>query len=242
MEKKLNPILEVSCEFQFETSFPQEAAYAMLLKCFTDSDSKKEFSIVPQPILNLPLDVRLNDSNLKYIPCYILSNDSLTIGISSFSLMYTIKKDYLGFRSLKQIIEEKNSLIEASVKNIKQIALRYINRIDDSLFNATNLTLSTKNGSSVENKQNFTISIEDRLDENCSTILRLNNLNTSLAGDAEKNKFSVVDIIAFNKQILENFSSVSEVMDKLNGSAENIFKSLMKKDFIKDNYDIKLEW
>lgn len=239
MEKKKNPILDVTCEFRFETNFPQEAAYAMLLKCFTDDENLvKDFSIVPQPVLNLPLEVRRDDQNLRFVSCYTLSNSDISIGISSFSVSYT-KKNYLGFEDFRRLISTYNSQILRNIKEIKQIRLRYVNKIDDSLLDSTNLVISI-GGESFEGdkKKNFTINIEDRPLKDYSTILRLNNLNASFVSEKSERYFSVVDIDAIWEGSVRNFSQNDEILVKLNDLSEKKFTNLMKSEYLKMHFEI----
>ena len=90
--KKLNPapLLISAINIKFDSDIPTEAIFGIL---YQNIQSRLgTFESFPMPIINIPLEIRENDDNLKFMPLYTLLNKnkqySLQIGGKIASIVY----------------------------------------------------------------------------------------------------------------------------------------------------------
>lgn len=244
--KKLekDPIIECVSEFRFDTHLDENIAFAILFQSLKSSADFSAYNVIPQPILQLPADVRKTDPQLVFQPCYLLVRNNLTIGVGSHSLMFSIKAPYSSFKEFKTFIETAlRSLDNTNLKGIYRTSLRYINKIPDSLFNATKLSVS---GAvlpiTAENTVN--LRIESPKEGSITTLLQLNN-NTliSLLENGKQTdpvKASVVDIDSiynFDSPITTfNGEELLNSLDALHDKTHSVFFDLFKPEYIENHF------
>ena len=127
--KKLekDPIIECVSEFRFDTILDENIAFAILFQSLKSSADFSTYDVIPQPILQLPADVRKADPQLAFQPCYLLVKNNLTIGVGSHSLMFSIKAPYSSFKDFK-------TFIEVALKTLDNTILKRINRTSTRFF------------------------------------------------------------------------------------------------------------
>ena len=244
--KKLekNPIIECVSEFRFDTILDENIAFAILFQSLKVSAGFSTYDVIPQPILQLPADVRKADPQLAFQPCYLLVKNNLTIGVGSHSLMFSIKAPYSSFKEFKTFIETAlKSLDNTILKGIYRTSLRYINKIPDSLFTATKLSIS---GAVLQIAADNTVNlrIESPKEDSITTLLQLNNntLISVLENGKQTNpvKASVVDIDSiyeFDTPITTfNGEKLINSLDELHDKTHSVFFDLFKPDYIEKHF------
>lgn len=236
-----DPIMECVSEIRFETNYPEEIASALLYQKLKEAKQFSNYSFISQPIMQLPTDLRKFDPQLKYQPSYMVVSNQMSIGIGSNSILFSIKKPYKTFEWLeKQIIETLN-LFEANfIKSLTRISLRYINKIEDSLFDSTELKFSYP---SFENKNNiFSFRNEDKTSDDIISILQCKN-NVKIFDDKDKiisENSSIVDIDAiYNFEGIDklDIEIIKEKLSLLRIKTHDLFFKLFKTAYIKENFD-----
>ena len=240
-----DPIVECVSEFRFDTNLDENIAYAILFQSLKTSTDFNNCNAIPQPILQLPPDIRRTNPQLNFQPCYLLIRDNFTIGISSHSLLFSLKAPYSSFDDFSVLIKKAlNTLPSNYLKSIYRLSLRYINKIPDSLFEATNLDISGV-VLPVSSQNTVNLRIESSKEKSISTVLQLNNNNlVTLMKDGKPDKpvkASIVDIDSiynFENPILSfNDEKLFNALDELHKKTHSIFFDLFKREYIKNNFD-----
>lgn len=236
-----NPIIECVSEIRFNTDYPDEVSIALLYQKLKSSDKFKDFSFVPQPIIQLPPDFRKINPQLKYQPSYIAINNEFSLGISSNSIFFSLKEKYKSFEWLEKNIIETLSLIDSSfIKKLERISLRYINKIDDNLFTATHLDISYPTYSNKE--ASFIFKIENKFENGIISNLQFSNKVELLSRSVSKTHISIVDIDSFYEFSEDTALDLDLVKNKLNllrMNTHDLFFQLFKESYIKDKFDKK---
>ena len=241
-----DPIMECVSEFRFDTHLDENIAFAILLQTLQTSPDFKSFSAIQQPIMQLPPDIRRSNPQLQFQPCYLLVHDNMTIGVSSHSLLFSLKSPYSSFDEFEEFIKKALTVLKMStyLKSISRISLRYINKIEDSLFEATSLNIDgVVLPITPDNSVNLRI---ESSNENCiTTVLQLNNnsLITLVQNGkpTEPTKASVVDIDSiynFKTPILSfGDEKLLNGLKELHKKTHSIFFNLFKQDYIRNHFD-----
>lgn len=243
---KNNPILESVAEIKFDANFPDDIVVALIFKSLSTSKEFKTFAQIPQPIMQMPAEIRKIDPNLKFQPYYVLSKNNFSVGIGAHILQFFCRKPYTSFKSFEEFIKSGLDLIENSIlKEINQISLRYVNKIDNSLFDATDFTFQCASGL-VKSTNKINVNIESDIDENTKIILNLNNCNANVTindnGKVEKfNDVSIVNVSAVNSEskTMNDFKdkTIYDIFTKLHDKTHDIFFKLLKSEYITSNFD-----
>lgn len=242
---KNNPILESVAEIRFVSSFPDDIVVALIFKSLSASPYFKTFAQIPQPIMQMPAQIRSVDSNLRFQPYYILTKDNFSIGIGSHILQFFCRKPYVSFKDFEIFIKSGIDLLEDSLLNeVNQLILRYVNKIDDSLFDATDFSLQCASNF-VKNTNKININVENNIDENTRIILNLNNLsaNVTINDNGKTEKFENVSIInvaaVHNAKKISSFKdkSIYEIFAKLHDNTHEVFFKLLKADYVKRHFN-----
>ena len=240
-----DPIMECVSEFRFDTHLDENIAFAILLQSLKSSPKFNSFNEIPQPIMQLPPDIRRTDPQLKFQPCYLLTHDNFTIGVSSHSLLFSLKTPYSSFNEFSTLVKDALCALENKyLKGIYRVSLRYINKIQDSLFEATNLSI---NGIvlPVLPQNAVNLRIESLGEKSITTVLQLNNnsLLTIIQNGKPLSsvKASVVDIDAIyniEKSISSfNDEELFKALAELHEKTHSIFFDLFKPEYIKKHFD-----
>lgn len=243
---KKDPIMECVSEFRFDTHLDENIAFAILLQTLQISSDFKSFNVIQQPIMQLPPDIRRTNPQLKFQPCYLLVHDNLTIGVSSHSLLFSLKSPYSSFDEFEEFIKKALTILKIPnfLKNISRISLRYINKIQDSLFEATSLNIDGV-VLPVTSDNSVNLRIESSKENNITTVLQLNNnsLITLVQNGKpiEPIKASVVDIDSiynFTTPILSfEDEKLLSALKELHKKTHSIFFNLFKQDYIRTHFD-----
>lgn len=241
-----DPIMECVSEFRFDTHLDENIAFAILFQTLQSSASFNGFNVIPQPIMQLPPDIRRTNPQLKFQPCYLLVHNNFTIGVSSHSLLFSLKSPYSSFDDFEEFIRKALNVLKLTnfLKSISRISLRYINKIQDSLFEATSLNIDgVVLPITSENSVNLRI---ESSSENCiTTVLQLNNnsLITLVKNGkpSEPVKASVVDIDSiynFDTPIISfGDEKLLNALKELHKKTHSIFFDLFKPEYIKNHFD-----
>ena len=223
-----DPIIDAVVEFRFESEIPPDAILGMLF-----SVVRNEFSnFTKLPIAEIPEEIRRNDPQLKFAPCYqsISNGYRLNVGPSVISLGKI--GEYVGWKEhfypfLRKLI---NKLEESGiVKNFTRIGIRYIDFFATDIFEKITLSIKLKDKPLVAKQTTIsTIFEQDEL------ITRVNiQNNTVVTRDKNKTTGSVIDTDTFfePKQSI-SFAEVIELVDKQHEVSLNVFFDLLKPTFL----------
>lgn len=223
-----DPIIDAVVEFRFESEIPPDAILGMLF-----SVVRKEFSNFKKlPIAEIPEEIRRNDPQLKFAPCYqsISKGYRLNVGPSVISLGNP--GDYVGWKEnfypfLQNIIRqlEKSGI----VKKFTRIGIRYIDFFATDIFDK--ITLSIKLNDKPLAAKQTTIST---IFEHDQLVTRVNiQNNTIISRDNKQSIGSIIDTDTFfEPKDSISFDELIEVVDKQHEVSLNVFFDLLKPDFL----------
>lgn len=233
--KKLNPapLLVSAINIKFNSDIPIDAVFGILYQKF--QNELGAFKSYPMPIVNIPLEIRENEDNLKFAPTHTLLDNSkqysLQIGGKVASIVYdkAYGIEYGGWRDyFRPEIEKFIECIDKSKVVKKIINLEYQN-IDffqeDDIFE--NVDIKIKYPAECSSRQlSFSQTFEDIT----------NNVNISGSAQAivgNKNAIgSTIDIKTVYKNSDIDVSTIKEMLEKMHESNKKLFFSIIKEEYI----------
>lgn len=228
------PLIETVLEIRFTSALLDEAIFGVVYNSIQNEFSS--FKPVPQPILQIPLEIRKSDPNIMYQPLYRLENGNLSIGLSPKSIIFSNTKEYIGWVSFKEFVQSAlDSILKTDIINsVQRLGIRYINIISESLYDATTMQINL--GNTVISKKDVTTSrIEKQIDDKTSLIYQLNNnVQVSIQGGTPK-AASMIDIDSVYQSSIskDDFSNhYSEYLELLHNNEKSAFFDLLNKDYL----------
>lgn len=217
------PLVETILELRFKSSLPDDAVFGVVYQAL----SKKFDTFTPkrQGILDLPEEARNFDPNMKYQPYYQLVNDNLSIGIGPRSIIFSNRAPYKGWDFFKDFVISALELVKSSsaVHEIERIGLRYINLIDKSLSETTNLNISLC-GMLKESSDVSTLRLEKIIDANKMIIFQLNDNVLISINNSPAKKASMIDIDAINTECFKFQEIEMKILDETLGNLHKLEK------------------
>ena len=234
--KKLEkcPLIETVLEIRFSSSLLDEAVFGVIYNSIQKDYSS--FVPKPQPILQIPLEIRKSDPNIMFQPLYRLENNNLSIGISPKSIIFSNTKDYKGWTAFKEFVQSAmdSILTTDAITSVQRIGIRYINVISESLFDATLMKINL--GDTIISKMDVNTShIEKQLEDGMSLIYQLNNnVQVSINGEQPKSASMIdIDSVYQKKLLKEEFSkNYSDYLEMLHKNEKKAFFDLLNKQFL----------
>ncbi|PLX50983.1 MAG: hypothetical protein C0613_02835 [Desulfobulbaceae bacterium] len=223
-----DPIIDAVVEFRFESEIPPDAVLGMLF-----SVVREEFSNFKKlPIAEIPEEIRRNDPQLKFAPCYqsVSGGYRLSVGPSVISL--GTSGDYVGWKEnfypfLQHIIRqlEKSGI----VKSFKRIGIRYIDFFETDIFEK--ITLSIKLNDQPLVAKQTTISTIFEHDE-LTTRVNIQN-NTTIRRDEKQYIGSIIDTDTFAEpKDSIPFVELVTLIDKQHEISLKVFFDLLRPEFL----------
>ena len=230
LPKKISPcpIVEAIIEIRFESDMPEDAIFGVIYNQFKNDYTKLE----KNPILELPLQIRSNDPNLKFQPHYKLKNDNfiLQIGPKVFSLVNI--NEYCGW----DIFFEKgcktiDKLLELKIlSKIGRIGLRYINLFRNiNIYEKSNLKILL--GDNLLNKNRATLNLEIPKGNYVNHFKMINGADAIIEKSIVKGSIIDIDTVLMDHSI--TFEDVGKIISEAHNIEKDFFFSLLENDFIK---------
>lgn len=229
---KNNPLINVSCEIRFDSSFEDSNVCDSLKDCINKRGMFQN-KFVEQEITTLPDRIRRESKHLRYVPYHLIEENDKTLGIGPHVLLAE-KREYIGFEDFASFVKIGiDCLSECEIKQIEQIRLIYINKIEESIAKSTDLHFA------IDKKEfdidaDYTFRIKYDISEECRVILRVCNQNAFLPEQADENAFSVVDLRAIYD--IKDSSNVFENLSVAHNNIKDVFRKVMKKSYLKDKW------
>lgn len=224
-----DPIIDAVVEFRFESDIPPDAILGMLF-----SVVRKEFPDFKKlPIAEIPEEIRRNDPQLKFAPCYQSISNGYRLNVGPNVISLGNPGNYVGWKEnfypfLQDIVKQlENSEI---VKKFTRVGIRYIDFFEVDIFE--NITLSIKlNDKPLVAKQTMISTIF----EHDEFITRVNIQNNTVISRNNKKGFgSIIDTDTFwEPQYNVSFKKLAETIDNQHNVSLDVFFGLLKPDFLK---------
>lgn len=226
------PIVEATIDLNCEFVVPSEAVVGILYQVLT-SQGHKDIKIKTLPLVNLPEDIRKNDSNLKYSPTHQIICEQGTVSVGSNILSFGCVLPYPGWEKFKNffidIYEKSNS--KELLKSNPTVSLRYLNFFAINIFERLNLEISLHGEKFSEARSVFKTevikgeNVFETLQITGGVHLTNKQLNINSNG-------SLIDIRVRNNS--NDKSKLSNCLDTLHNIEEVSFFGLLKEDLIKE--------
>lgn len=238
--KKLNPapLLISAINIKFDSDIPTEAIFGILYQNI--QSSLGTFKSFPMPIINIPLEIRENDDNLKFMPVYTLLDDSkqysIQIGGKVASIVYdkAYGIEYGGWRDyFRPEIEKFITCIYKSKVIKKIINLEYQNIDffqDENMFKKINIKIDYP--TECTSKQ---LSFSETF-EGITNNVSINGSAQAIVGN-KNTAGSTIDIktIFTNSDI--NVNNIKEILEKMHKSNKKLFFSIIKEEYINAKFN-----
>ena len=233
--KKLNPapLLISAINIKFDSDVPTEAVFGILYQNI--QNSLGTFKSSPTPIINIPLEIRENDDNLKFMPTYTLLDEkkqySLQIGGKIASIVYdkAYGIEYGGWRDyfrseIKKFIEciDKSKVIKKII-NLEYQNIDFFQ--DEDIFKNINITIDYP-AKCVSKQLSFSETFEgmtNSVNINGSAQVIVNNENAS---------GSTIDMKTVCADSDTEADNIKEILEKMHESNKKLFFSIIKEEYI----------
>jgi len=222
------PIIEAIFECRYEPKVPPDTIFGILYKQFSDFYPKLE----NLPILQIPQQIRLQDSNLRYQPYYRMSSEQFILSIGPRALSLSNINEYVGWRvfyaEIKKLIEIVKELDIA--KKIVRFSLRYINYFNEDILKKTNLVI--RMGKQPIEAARTLVRLDIKAND-FNNVIQISN-DAELRSKDKQLHGSVIDIDTYLEDIPINlFSDYKAMLSNCHLSEKKVFFSLLKRDFLK---------
>ncbi|MGP1484879.1 MAG: TIGR04255 family protein [Campylobacter sp.] len=233
--KKLNPapLLLSAINIKFDSDIPTDAVFGILYQNFQNElGTFKSFSM---PIINIPLEIRENEDNLKFAPIYTLLDESklysIQIGGKVASIVYdkAYGVEYRGWKNyFKLEVEKFIECIDKSkiIKNI--ISLEYQN-IDffehENIFENVNIKIDYP-VKCISRQLSFSETFEG-----VTNNININGLAQAIVGN-KNTSGSTIDIKTVYADSDISINNIKEMLGKMHESNKKLFFSIIKEDYI----------
>ena len=228
LPKRINPcpILEAIVELRFDSPFPPDAIFGILYNTFKSDYPTPE----PLPILQLPEQIRNQDTILKYKPYYKLpSTDGkflFQVGARVISLVNL--NPYSGWNvfssRIGDLIQKVNKL--EIIGGYTRVGIRYVNGFDCNILEKINLSLNMEDNSLKDLETSIRLAVPT--DKFISTLQIANNAQVTKP-DSTIDKGSIVDIDIYIENPKED---IINVIESGHQTEKRLFFSLLKKEFV----------
>ena len=240
--KKLNPapLLISAINIKFDSTIQTEAVFGVLYQNI--QNRLGTFESFHMPIINIPLEIREKDDNLKFMPVYTLLDESkqysIQIGGKVASIVYdkAYGKEYGGWGDyFRPEIEKFIECINKSKVVKKIINLEYQNIDffqDEDIFENVNIKIEypTKCAS----KQ---LSFSE-IFEGITTNVSINGSAHAIVGNKNVTG-STIDIKTIYADSDIDINSIKEILEKMHESNKKLFFSIIKEEYINAKFDPK---
>lgn len=227
---KKNPIVDAIAEIRFSSDIPAEAIVGLVY-----SQIKDEFGSPENlPILQLPLQIRESDPQLRYQACYKFSRKGqlLLLGPRNVALSIQQYENWAATEPL--LVELITKLDQVSLfKEIERVGLRYVN-----FFESTNVIENSTLTVSIAEKSIASDTITLRSEKSLDDFKVITQLaNVAFVEGSPTRQGSIIDIDIINEKITAKKDGRSkelmQIFAKANELADEAFFSLLKPEFLK---------
>jgi len=231
---KHDTIIEAIFELRFEPALPNEAVfgavYPIVMGIFSD------WQYTPLPPSQLPDFVRNSDFQFKYQPLHRLQGKGLCVSVGPRVVSFSAIKPYIGWSEWKSIIlNVLNKIYDGKViRYVERTGLRYINFIEQDVFQLINVTLEIIGCDVV--KPIATAIRTEMKEEEYLKILQLTN-NASIPENGQMKNGSLIDIdVVRNRGISDNAfkNDLEVILDKSHTVEKQLFFDILKTEFLNE--------
>jgi len=228
---QISPIIDSIVEVRYDSTLPIQALVGILFQEFGSHFER----IDDLPILQLPIEVRMNDPELKKQPQYRLVGQEFVVSVGEGLIAISAAIDratryYQGWEIFGGFAFKILDFLSknGSVTTYSKIDVRYINYFEkEGITEKVNLDIKVA-GKSVS--QNLTVFFEDQAGDYLTKVQMASKANVqglfvALAG-------TVVDIGATYEKPESNIGKVKEHINKLHDTVEIKFFEIVKTEFI----------
>ena len=225
------PIIESGIEIRFSNNINSNMIIGMVYNSI-----KYDYKEIEElPILQVPIQIRKMDNNLRYQPFYKLVSNifNLQIGDNVLILNHlSIDNTYIGwdiyFEEIKKIVDIIKDISINSIKiidSIERVGVRYIDFFENiDIFDKIKFEIKDSLNYESEQRQVRNIYIKD----NHKAIVNIMN-NTKLKY-IDKPLGSIIDI---DVSINNNIDNILEIINKLHLFQKEIFFNIINEEYLK---------
>jgi uncharacterized protein (TIGR04255 family) len=227
LPRKINPDLieEAVVEIRFESEIPpQEVVDQLLVEFGRDYTIRKEL-----PASQIPPIMRDQDPQFRYLPIRQLIKDEIVLQIGGRVISCVNKKPYLGWKNLKDKVENMAEKLKASkvVGEYKRLGIRYLNIFDTNVLDKVNLVFSASGSHIVDEKIDLRLSLD--LNRFQAAVKVSNNVRAVINDRVIDG--SLVDIDAFIVDFRED--ELMTLIEEGHSLEKKLFFALLKDSFVK---------
>lgn len=226
------PIVESIIELRFNTETPSSVLVGLVYALI-----KNDFSTPKNlPISQVPEAIRLQNPDMQNKPLYNFEGEKFDLRLGSNVISFHGKNGYQGWESFFAVAKQVMSSIidEGLCTEIHRVGVRYISFFPVNIFKHVNLNFSFKENNQLTDKPTtFTTQFQES--SSTSQVSIQNEVTLHKDGNAQNG--SIVDIDTYWTETCKKEEALS-IIDKNHTSLKDLFFSLIKEDYLNENYTV----
>lgn len=222
------PILEVTVEIKFSTTYPHNAIFGIFYNVFKDKFNQIE----SLPITQIPEEVRINDPNFKFKVFYKLHGNNYTIQIGYDVITLHCNEPYVGWNDFSVVITEFFSRVQSTglINQVLSLSLQYINFFENDIFKNANVSIEVA-GKKIDSGKS-TIRIEIPHKEYIQVLQVANDIVVENPLKKSRKQGSLLDISLIVIEPIDFFNQAMVLINSLHDEEKEIFFELLKNNFL----------
>lgn len=137
------PIIESTIQINCTFAVDQDVVVGLIYTLLNENNVSNKLTIEKLPILNLPIDIRRNDPNLRDKPWYKINFGEYYILLGLFGVAFGVNPPYDSWESFKAFsVRVFNVLKGTVIRGLSAITLKYLNFFPNvNIFEKINCSL-----------------------------------------------------------------------------------------------------
>lgn len=222
------PILEVTVEIKFITSYPHNAIFGIIYNAFKDKFDRFE----SLPITQIPEEVRINDPNFKFKVFYKIYGELYTIQVGYDVITLHCNAPYVGWETFSIMVNDfiKRLKETAIIKNVVSLSLQYLNFFENDIFKNSNVSIEVM-GKKIDIGKS-TMKIEIPYKDYIQVLQIANNIIVDDVKLRTKKAGSILDITLIQTMPQNFFEKPMDLINSLHKEEKEIFYGLIDEQFL----------
>lgn len=222
------PIIDAIIEVRFDTGINPNAVFGMIY-----SQIKELFpgEVMSLPISQMPLEIMMGDSNLRYKPLFRIDGIDSSLQIGPHVIAVNSYIPYIGWSRFYDVFDNIITQVYGTIGKVLRLGLRYINFFNQDIHENVEVDFKLAN----KECHNFLINAEIADENHLVNMLQYTPNATAFSAKEGKDVTgSIIDIDTY--RIYEQGCDKGCLVDDLtraHDSEKNLFYSLLKSELLK---------
>lgn len=220
-----SPVVEATVEIRFQSKFPPDAVIGIVYSIYQD------VKLEGLPILQIPAEIRRQDSNLKYKPTHKFMLREYTVQIGGDVILLSSPIDYPGWENYKNVLRELLEKLKSInlIQHIEYISLKYLSFFQDcNIFDHIKMNISFDQAKI--NYPGTALKTELQNEDYINVLQIMNNVHLkNYKTDADG---SLIDIVCVAPRNNLQIEKIGVIIDTAHNKEKELFFSLIDENYL----------